>query len=324
MGGDCMEQNRVAIYLVTGGAGFIGSTVVHELVRRGEQVRVIDNFLTGHRHNLVDVLHRIELYVSDITDLVQIREAFRGTDYVLHLAALASVPRSLEDPVTTNRINTDGTLNALVAARDARVKRLVYASSSSAYGNCPETVKTESMSPQPLSPYAASKLAGENYCRIFSDVYGLETVCLRYFNVFGPRQDPGSPYSGVLSRFIRALLEGDRPVIFGDGEQSRDFTFVDDVVEANLRACTAPAAISRVINVAAGRCWTLNHTLAILQQITGKMAEPIYDTPRTGDIRHSQADIQLARQLLAFEPKVSFEEGLSRTVGWYDQNPRWN
>jgi nucleoside-diphosphate-sugar epimerase len=309
----------VATYLVTGGAGFIGSALVLELLRRGETVRVVDNFMTGHRRNLAQVMPQIQFFEVDITDLEKLRRAVEGVDFVLHQAALPSVPRSVKDPLTCNWINVQGTLNVLVAARDARVKRLVYAASSSAYGESPTLPKHEGMTPNPLSPYAVSKLAGEKYCKVFTEIYGLETVCLRYFNVFGPRQDPGSPYSGVLSLFITALLRAQRPTIFGDGEQSRDFTYVDNAVEANIRACTAPNASGKLMNIGTGERHTLNETLALLGRITGRDTKPIYGPPRSGDTLHSQADIRMAQEILGYEPKVGFEEGLRRTVEWYRQ-----
>jgi UDP-N-acetylglucosamine/UDP-N-acetyl-alpha-D-glucosaminouronate 4-epimerase len=312
----------MALYLVTGGAGFIGSALVRELLRRGERVRVVDNFLTGKRENLSEVADRIDLCAVDITDLERLRPALDGVDYVLHEAALPSVPRSIQDPVTSHRMNVDGTLNLFVAARDARVKRVVYAASSSAYGDTASLPKMESMTPIPISPYGVTKVVGEMYAQVFTQVYGLETVSLRYFNVFGPRQDPTSPYSGVLSLFIAALLDGKRPTIFGDGEQSRDFTFVDNVVEANLLACTTPNAVGKVINIANGQRQTLNHTFQILRRIIGTDLEPIFAAPRPGDIVHSQADITLARRLLGYEPKVFFEEGLEKTVEWYKANAK--
>ena len=311
----------MSLYLVTGGAGFIGSALVRELLRRGERVRVVDNFATGLRRNIAEVLAQIEFFEVDITDPDRLRAAFEGVDYVLHQAALRSVPRSVDNPLASNRVNVEGTLNVLVAARDTRVRRVVYASSSSTYGDTPTLPKEESMPAVPVSPYAVSKLAGELYTRVFPQVYGLETVSLRYFNVFGPRQDPTSPYSAVLSIFISALLEGNRPTIFGDGEQSRDFTYVDNVVEACLLACTAPQAAGKMMNVAVGQRNSLNHVVALLRKITGTDLEPIYGPPRPGDVLHAHADITLARQLLDYEPKVFLEEGLRRTVAWYRENP---
>lgn len=310
----------MALYLVTGGAGFIGSSAVRELLRRGERVRVVDNFFTGRRQNLEEVLAQIDLREFDITDLPGLRPAFEGVDYVLHLAALPSVPRSVEDPVTSHRVNIDGTLNVLLAARDAKVRRVVFAASSSAYGDTPRLPKQESMEPNPISPYGVTKLAGEYYARVFTRVYGLETACLRYFNVFGPRQDPTSPYSGVLSVFIAALLAGRAPTIFGDGEQSRDFTYVDNAVAATLLACTAPGASGKVLNVAIGDRVTLNQVFAVLRKITGASVDPVYGPPRKGDILHSLADIREARAVLGYEPQVLLEEGLQRTVAWYKEN----
>jgi len=307
----------MARYLVTGGAGFIGSALVREILRRGDTVRVVDNFLTGRHENLDEVRGQIELCEGDITDFPWLRGTFQNVDYVLHQAALASVPRSIEDPQTSNRVNIDGTLNVLVAAHDAGVRRVVYAASSSAYGDTPTLPKHEAMPPDPLSPYAVTKLAGELYGKVFTSVYGLETVSLRYFNIFGPRQDPNSPYSGVLSRFITALLANKRPIIYGDGEQSRDFTYVDNAVHACLLACTAPEAPGHVFNIGTGERWTLNRVLAVLQSITGSTLEAIYEPPRAGDILHSQADISLARQVLCYAPQVDFEEGLRKTVEWY-------
>jgi len=307
-------------YLVTGVAGFIGSHIAQELLRRGERVRGVDNFVTGTRENLKE-LGGLEFQQADLRDLAAMRAACRGVDYVFHEAALASVPRSVKDPVSTNDANVTGTLNLLVAAREAGVKRVIYAASSSAYGDTPTLPKREDMLPNPISPYAVSKLGGEHYMAAFYRVYGLETVSLRYFNVFGPRQAADSPYSGVLAKFISMMLEGKQPTIFGDGEQSRDFTYVDNVVQANLRACTAAreAVCGRAFNIALGERYTLNQTFAVLRGITGYQGEPAYAAERAGDVKHSQADITLATQQLGYAPPVSFEEGLHRTVAWYRQ-----
>ena len=304
-------------YLVTGGAGFIGSNTVDELVRRGQSVVVLDDLSTGKEDNLAEAGNRIEFVRGSVTDLETVRRACLGVDYVLHLAARTSVPRSLKDPLETNRVNVDGTLNVLVAARDARVKRVVYAGSSSVYGETPTLPKRESMPPMPISPYGASKLAGEIYGRVFQRIYGLEFVTLRYFNVFGPRQDPNSPYSGVLSVFNAAVINGEQPTIHGDGEQSRDFTFVRNVVEANLLACKASDAAGLVFNVGTGKRYTLNRTLQLLGKISGMPAYAKYGPPREGDIRDSQADIAQARQILGYNPCVGFEEGLKHTWEWY-------
>ena len=307
----------MATYLVTGGAGFIGSHMVEELVRRGETVRVLDNLATGKAANLARIAGRIDFQEADIRDLEAISPNFRDTQYVIHLAALPSVARSVDDPLTANEVNVTGTLNVLLAARDAGVKRLVFAASAAAYGDNPTMPRVETLTPDPLSPYALAKVAGEYYCRVFTTIYGLETVALRFFNIFGPRQNPDSPYTGVLSKFVPAYERGNTPVIFGDGEQSRDFAYVDNVVDATLRACTAPAAAGKVINVGVGRSYTLNQTITILNGIFGRKVEPRYGPPRQGDARHSLADISLARQVLGYEPLVSFEEGLRRTVEWF-------
>jgi len=304
-------------YLVTGGAGFIGSAVVRELVSRGETVAVLDDLSTGKESNLAGVLDRVEFHRGSITDAEAGRRAASGADFVVHLAARTSVPRSIDEPVDTNANNVEGTLKVLLAARDAKARRVVYAASSSAYGDTPTLPKTESMPAAPISPYGVSKFAGELYAGVFTRVYGLETVALRYFNVFGPRQEPGSPYSGVLARFFLAFIEGRDPVVYGDGEQSRDFTFVENVVHATLGACTAPDASGCVVNIATGGRISLNETLRILERITGRPARAIYEPPRAGDILHSQADIGLARKLLSYEPRVGFEEGLRRTWQWY-------
>jgi len=304
-------------YLVTGGAGFIGSNLVDELLRREHRVRVLDNLSTGRPENLAAVRERIDFFNADICNLETIRPCFAGVDYVIHLAALPSVPRSVADPLSANRVNIEGTLNVLLAAREAGVKRVVFAASSAAYGDNPILPRVESHEPRPMSPYALTKVAGEYYCQIFTRLYGVEAVALRYFNIFGPRQNPHSQYSGVLSKFIAAYIEGTTPTIFGDGEQSRDFTYIDNVVDATLRACTAPNAPGRAINVGVGGRFTLNQTIALLNQIFGKQVTPRYDPPRSGDVLHSQADISLARQVLGYEPKVPYEQGLKKTVEWY-------
>ena len=308
----------MALYLITGVAGFIGSNIARELVRRGEQVRGIDNFSTGKRHNLSD-LSSIEFREADIVDLAAIRDACEGVDYVIHQAAIPSVPRSVQDPITSNVANVDGTLNVLVAARDAKVKRVVYASSSSLYGDVPTLPKREDMAPSPISPYAVSKLTGEYYMRSFYRVYGLETVSLRYFNVFGPHQDPTSMYSGVLAIFISRMLRGEPVTIHGDGEQSRDFTYIDNVVSANLLSCHAPAAeaAGRFMNVATNHSITLNQTFETLKELTGYSGTAKYGPDRSGDVKHSLADISLADRHLGYKPLVNFEEGLKRTVHWY-------
>jgi UDP-glucose 4-epimerase len=306
-------------YLVTGGAGFIGSNTVDELVRRGHSVVVLDDFSAGKEENLAEVRTKITLIKGSITDLEIVRRAVQEADYVLHLAARTSVPRSVKDPLETNRINVDGTVNVLLAARDAKVKRFVYAASSSAYGETPALPKCETMQPAPISPYGVSKWVGELYAQVFGHVYGLENVSLRYFNVFGPRQDPGSPYSGVLSRFITAFLEDAQPVVYGDGEQSRDFTYVENVVQANLLACEAANASGKVFNVGTGARFTLNQTLRLLEDISGKRIPAKHDPPREGDIRDSQADIALGREILGYNPGIGFEEGLRRTYEWYSR-----
>jgi UDP-glucose 4-epimerase len=306
-------------YLVTGVAGFIGSTLAHAVLAQGGGVVGLDNFSTGNHENLAGVLDRIEFHEADLLDLDALHQACRGVDYVLHEAAIPSVPRSVKDPLESNRANVDGTLNLLVAARDAKVKRVVYAASSSAYGDTPTLPKREDMLPYPISPYATAKLASEYYMTSFYRCYGLETVCLRYFNVFGPRQDPASPYSGVLAKFITQMLEGEAPTIFGDGKQSRDFTYVDNVAEANLLACTAPSGevAGGVFNVATGRRTDLYQTFQILKKLTGYSGEVKYGPEREGDVKHSLADISLAEKHLGYKPKVDFEEGLTRTVAWY-------
>jgi nucleoside-diphosphate-sugar epimerase len=310
----------MAHYLVTGGAGFIGSHLAEELLRRGEKVRVVDNLVTGKRQNLA-YLREAEFIQGDLADVDVARRSVAGVDYVLHQAAIPSVPRSVEDPLTSNRANIDASLNLLVAARDARVKRVVYAGSSSAYGDTPTLPKVETMATAPLSPYALQKLVVEQYAQMFTRLYGLETVTIRYFNVFGPRQDPSSPYSGVISLFISALCDGRAPTIYGDGEHTRDFTYVANVVDGVLCACHAQGASGEVINVATGGRVSLNQLFRTLRALVGANVEPKYAAPRAGDVRDSQADISKARRILGYEPTVSFEEGLARTVAWYKTQP---
>src|SRR6202790_4310281 len=307
-------------YLVTGGAGFIGSNITDELVRRGESVVVLDDLSAGKESNLQGVRDGIEWRVGSITDMATLQKACNGVDYVIHLAARTSVPRSLKDPIESNRINIDGTLNVLVAARDAKVRRLVYAASSSAYGETAILPKVETMQPQPISPYGVTKYVGELYAQVFGKVYGLENACVRYFNVFGPRQDPTSQYSGVLSRFMLAILEDQQPVVYGEGEQSRDFTYIENVVDVTLRACTTEGASGQVFNGGTGSRITLNEVLRNLEKITGKKLETKYDTPRNGDIKDSREDISRARKVLGYEPKVNCEDGLMRTWEWYAEN----
>jgi nucleoside-diphosphate-sugar epimerase len=304
-------------YLVTGGAGFIGSNIVDELLRRAHDVTVLDDFSSGKEENLAHAAKNIRLIRGDICDLEAAREACDGVDYVLHLAARTSVPRSVKDPIETNRVNIDGTLNVLVAARDAGVRRVVYAASSAAYGETPTLPKVETMPSEPISPYGVTKLVGEMYAQLFGRAYGLENVSIRYFNVFGPRQDPTSQYSGVLSRFMLAIIDGSSPVVYGDGEQSRDFTYVDNVVNISLRACEADDASGKVFNGGTGVRISLNEVLMLLGKITGQKIKAKYDPPRSGDILHSQADITLAAGLLGYRPSVNFEDGLRRTWKWY-------
>ena len=304
-------------YLVTGGAGFIGSNTVDELVRRGHGVVVLDDLSSGKEENLAEVRNKITFMKGSTTDIEAVQKAMHQADYVIHLAARTSVPRSVKDPLDTNRINVEGTLNVLVAARDNKVKRVVYAASSSAYGDTPTLPKSESMPPVPISPYGVSKYVGELYAHAFDRCYGLETISLRYFNIFGPRQDPDSPYSGVLSRFATAFLDEEPPVVFGDGEQTRDFTYIDNAVQANLLACEAPSVATGAFNVGTGQRISLNQTLDLLRRISSKNLEAKYDPPREGDIRDSLADISRAREALGYEPTVGFEEGLERTFEWY-------
>jgi nucleoside-diphosphate-sugar epimerase len=307
----------MATYLVTGGAGFIGSNIVDELLRRKHTVRVLDNFATGREENLADVRNRIQLIRDDVRDAAAVDRAVAGCDFVLHQAALASVPRSIADPMANNEVNVQGTLNVLVSAQKHGVKRVVYASSSSVYGDSEELPKVESMTPNPKSPYAVAKLAAEYYCRVFAGLHGMTTVALRYFNVFGPRQDPNSQYSAVIPIFVKALVEGNAPTIHGDGEQSRDFTFIANVVAANLLACEANISGGKVYNIACGGRFTLNELYAALAAQVGSSVKPVYGPPRPGDVKHSMAAIDRIQRELGYSVSVSFEEGIERTVRWY-------
>jgi UDP-glucose 4-epimerase len=309
----------MALHLITGVAGFIGSSIARALLDRGEEVRGVDNFATGKRENIAQILNRIEFREADLLDLDAMKRACVGVACVFHQAAIPSVPKSVLDPLESNQANVDGTVNLLIGARDAKVERVVYAASSSAYGDTPTLPKHEEMSPNPISPYAVAKLASEYYMVSFYRCYGLETVSLRYFNIFGPRQDPTSPYSGVLAKFITQMLRGEQPTIFGDGRQSRDFTYIDNAVEANLLACRAPASkvAGRVFNVATGTRVDLNETFELLQKLTSYAGDVKHGPEREGDIKHSLADISRAEQQFGYKPKVNFEEGLRRTVEWY-------
>jgi len=304
-------------YLVTGGAGFIGSNIVEELLRRKEKVRVLDNFATGKQENLEAFRGAIELVEGDIRNYQVTRMSMEGVDVVLHQAAIPSVPRSIIDPLTSNEVNTTGTLNVLQAARDAGVKRVINASSSSVYGDSPELPKHEGMATNPLSPYAVSKLAAERYCSVFWNVYGFETISLRYFNVFGPRQDPTSQYSAVIPKFITAMMKNQRPVVYGDGEQSRDFSYVANVVEANILAAESGDAAGIALNCACHERMTLNQLVERINALLGSNIEPVYAEPRPGDIKHSYADIGLAQKTVGYKPRIGFTEGLALTVGWY-------
>ena len=302
------------MYLVTGGAGFIGSNIVRRLVADQEKVRVLDNFSTGKRENLAG-LDQVEITEGSLTDQAAVEEALAGVRYVLHQGAIPSVPRSIDDPIGSNEANVTGTLNLLWAAKETGVERLVYAASSSAYGDTETLPKVESMPADPLSPYAVGKYSGELYARVFATVYGLPTVSLRYFNIFGPYQDPASEYAAVIPKFIKLMLRGEAPVIYGDGQQSRDFTYIDNAVKANLLACRSPlVGRGEVINVACGERYSLNQLVAALNEIIGSNIEPIYTEPRQGDVRHSQADISKARRMLDYQVEVDFKEGLRRTV----------
>ena len=313
----------MAFFLVTGGAGFIGSHIVQELLRRKHRVRVLDNFSTGTRKNLSGFLDKIDLLEGDIRDIAAVRKAVDGIDYVLHQAALASVERSIDDPLETNEVNVQGTLQLLEAARRASVRRFVLASSSSVYGLSQRLPKRETMKPNPLSPYAITKLAAEKYCQVFFDLYGLKTTCLRYFNVFGPGQDPNSHYAAVIPKFILAMMNHRSPTIFGDGEQSRDFTYVSNAVQANILACTARATPGQVINIACGRRYTVNTLFANLRNLIDVPLSAGHTHSRPGDIRHSLADISKARGLMGYQPKIDFEEGLKKTVAWFKKEHRF-
>lgn len=304
-------------YLVTGGAGFIGSNIAEELVKRGANVRVIDNFMTGKKENIQPFIDGIEFIEGDIRDFETCRRVVKDIDFVLHQAALPSVPRSIADPLLTNDINIKGTLNLLLASKEAKVQKFVFASSSSVYGDDPRLPKEEEMMPRPLSPYALTKLVGEMYCRIFSQLHGLSTLCLRYFNIFGPRQDPYSQYAAVIPNFIDKTLNGENPVIFGDGQQSRDFTFVSNVVEANILASKAQDVSGEVINIACGQRTTVNFLAEKIIEILRKNVKPLHDKPRPGDVLHSFADISRAEKILEYSTSVSFREGLERTIRWY-------
>jgi len=307
----------VARCVVTGGAGFIGSHIVRRLLADGHEACVVDDLSTGHRENLAEVADSIELLDGSVCDRALLLRAMEGAQWVFHQAALASVQRSVDDPVASNRINVEGTLQVLAAARSCGVRRVVFASSSSVYGDAPALPKREDMTPAPKSPYAITKLAGEHYCAVYHELFGLETVSLRYFNVFGPHQDPRSQYAAVIPLFVSTLMAGRGPTVFGDGEQSRDFTYVENVAEANIRAAQAPGAPGGVFNVGCGTRYSLNDLLAMLGRILGLRVRPVYADPRPGDVRDSLADISRARQVLGFEPIVGFEEGLRRTVEWY-------
>jgi UDP-glucose 4-epimerase len=309
----------MSVYLITGIAGFIGSSIARVVLAQGGKVRGIDNFSTGKRANLEEIADQIDLREVDLLALDALHDACRGVDYIFHEAAIPSVPKSVLDPLGSNQANVDGTVHLLIAARDAKVKRVVYAASSSAYGNTPTLPKREDMVPNPISPYAVAKLTGEYYMTSFCRCYGLETVSLRYFNIFGPRQDPSSPYSGVLAKFITQMLNGEQPTIFGDGSQSRDFTYIQNAVDANLLAAKAPASqvAGQVFNVATGQRADLNEAFQLLRKITGYSGEAKYSETRSGDVKHSLADLSRAEAHLGYKPTVNFEEGLRRTVDWY-------
>ena len=307
----------MAHYLVTGGCGFIGSHLVEALVQKGERVRVFDNCSTGKAKNIAHVKDQIEFVDGDLRELDAVHQAVAGVDYVFHQGARPSVARSVADPILSNSVNINGTLNLLVAARDAKVKRVVYAASSSAYGNIPTLPRSETLSPQPASPYAITKYVGECYCRVFTQVFGLETVALRYFNIFGPRQDPTSQYSAVIPKFIHNYLHGNSPAIEGDGEQSRDFTYIANAVHANLLACHAEGVAGEVFNIGCGQQTSINKLASLIGEMMGTDVKPIYTSSRPGDVQHSRADIRKAQQLLGYEPKVELKTGLHRTIDWF-------
>ena len=307
----------MSVYVVTGGAGFIGSSIVLHLCQQGEKVRVVDDFSAGKRENLAEAEGRFELFEGDICDPLLVEGAFEGADFILHQAAVASVQRSVEDPAAADRVNAEGTLNVMLAAKKCSAKRVVYASSSAIYGGLAEQPKREDMPPDPRSPYAASKLGGEYYCRVFHRVYGLETVVLRYFNVFGPRQEAGGSYPAVIPAFVQAAMQGRSPTVFGDGEQSRDYVYVEDVVRANVLAAAADGAAGETFNVGTGTRFSLNELARLLSRIFGRRLQTQHEPERQGDVRHSQADIGKVRRLLGYEPVVCFEEGLRRTVQWH-------
>lgn len=316
----CEGTEGMEKFLVTGGAGFIGSSICRRLVAEGCFVRVVDNLLTGKRSNLDSILDKIEFVEADMGDPEVARSVVKGIDVVLHEGALPSVPRSVNEPELTHQHCVDATFTLLMAARDAKVKRFVYAASSSAYGDTPTLPKVETIRPDPLSPYAVGKLVGEHYCSVFSKVFGLETISLRYFNVFGPHQDPASQYAAAIPAFVTAILRDQPPTVYGDGEQSRDFTYIDNVVQANLLAARAKRTAGEVINVACGEAVTVNAIIGTINRLLGKEIKPLYAPPRPGDVKHSLADITLARQLVGFEPVVLFQEGLEKSIDWYRRN----
>ncbi len=304
-------------FLVTGGAGFIGSNTIEELLRQGHTVKVIDNFSTGKKENIEEFLDDIELITGDIRDKAVLRKAVEDVDFVIHLAALGSVQKSVADPVTTHDVNSTGTLNLLMASKETGVKRVVYASSSSVYGESPVLPKNEIMTPMPLSPYAVSKLIGEYYCMVFFHLYGLETVSLRYFNVYGKKQDPDSLYAAVIPKFVNTLLKGDKPVIYGDGEQSRDFTFIEDCVQVTIKACASEKGVGKIFNVGYGESITINNLFKLISGLLGINSEPIYGEGRNGDIRHSLSDITRAREFLGYRPQYTIRAGIDKLISWY-------